>query len=168
MDETIELTWDRVAGADRYQLVISDKPLFTETLYDAERSGTSASLEGVAEGNYFWKVAAISGAGSRGPFSNHRRFRVSSQKIRDRADSQPPVLEITEFVHIGLMVIVNGRTEPGATLWADEEKIDVDEAGSFYSVVRLRKEGVNRLRFVAQDTAGNETEVVRSVYVEPL
>ena len=64
------------------------------------------------------------------------------------------------------MVIVNGRTEPGSTLWIDNEKIDVDDDGTFYAVVRLRKEGLNEIRFVAQDTAGNETELVRSTYVE--
>ena len=64
------------------------------------------------------------------------------------------------------MVIVNGNTEPGATLWIDSEKIDVSDDGTFYAVVPLRKEGVNEVRFVSQDTAGNETEEIRSTYVE--
>jgi hypothetical protein len=165
-DERISLSWETVPGAQKYQLIISDKDLFTNPLYDAERTGTSATLEGVGSGSYYWKVAAVAAAGTRGPFSGHRRFRVSSQKIMDRSDSEPPVLEITEFVPIGLMVIVNGRTEPGATLWADNEKIEVSDDGIFYAVLRLRKEGVNQLRFVAQDTAGNEAEVVKSTYVE--
>jgi len=165
-DDAITLSWESVPGAQKYQLVISDKSLFTEALYDAIRVETDAILEGVPAGTYFWRVAAISGSGKRGPYSKHRRFRVSSEKIRDRADSQPPRLEITEFVPVGLMVIVNGHTEPGATLWADNEKVDVFDDGTFYSVLRLRKEGINELRFVAQDTAGNETEVVKSTYVE--
>jgi hypothetical protein len=165
-DETITLNWEQVAGATQYHLVISDKSLFTDTLYDAQRDGTTAVLEGVPPGSYFWKVAAISNSGKRGPFCKQRRFRVSSQKIRDRGDELPPQLEITEFVPVGLMVIVNGHTEPGATLWADNEKVDVFDDGTFYAVLRLRKEGLNELRFVAQDTAGNETEVVRSTYVE--
>ena len=117
-------------------------------------------------GSYYWKVAAVTTAGKKGPFSRHRRFRVSSEKIKDRTDAEPPVLEITEFVPVGQMVIVNGRTEPGATLWADNEKIEVSDDGIFYAVLRLRKEGVNKLRFVAQDTAGNEAEIVKSTYVE--
>jgi hypothetical protein len=32
--------------------------------------------------------------------------------------------------------------------------------------VRLRREGFNEVRFVAQDSAGNETELVRKTYVE--
>ena len=162
----ITLAWEAVPGAGRYRLVISDKALFTEPLYDAERSGASAVVEEVPDGAYHWRVAAISPAGVPGPFSSPRRFRVSSQRIRDRSDSLPPSLELTEFVSVGAMVIVNGRTEPGASLWVDNERIDVYDDGTFYAVVRLRKEGLNDLRFVAQDTAGNETEIRRQTYLE--
>ena len=132
----------------------------------AEEAAVAAVIEGVSAGSYFWKVAAVSGDDSDGPFSPIRRFRVSSQRIRDRSDTEPPALEISEFVAIGTMVIVNGRTEPGVTLWIDSEKIDVYDDGTFYAVVRLRKEGLNDLRFVSQDTAGNETELIRSAYAE--
>ena len=162
----ITLAWDGVTGAQRYRLVISDKALFTEPLYDSERSGTSAVVEEVPDGAYHWRVAAITQAGVVGPFSQPRRFRVSSERIRDRSDSSPPALELTEFVSVGAMVIVNGRTEPGASLWVDNERIDVYDDGTFYAVVRLRKEGLNDLRFVAQDTAGNETELRRQTYLE--
>jgi len=163
---SVTLSWERVTGASRYHLVISDKALFTTRLYDAKRDETTAVMEGVPEGSYHWKVAAVGPATASGPFSSARRFRVTSQKIRDRADKVSPELEITEFVTIGMMVIVNGRTEPGATLWVGDEKIDVYDDGKFYLVVRLRKEGLNELRFVAQDAAGNETAVVKAAYLE--
>jgi len=165
-EQSVTLSWEGVAGAKSYHLTISDKALFTSPLYDAQREGTTAVLDAVPSGSYYWRVAAVSGAGVAGPFSAPRRFRVSAAKIRDRGDTVPPELEITEFVTIGRMVIVNGRTEPGATLWIDTEKIDVSDDGTFYAVVPLRKEGLNEVRFVSQDTAGNETELVRSTYVE--
>jgi len=164
--ESIALTWEPVPGAVRYHLEISDQPLFTDPLYDDEREGIRAVIGEVAQGSYHWKVAAVAANGVEGPFSAPRRFRVSGQKILDRADKEPPALEISEFVSFGPMVVVNGRTEPGATLWVDAEKVDVFENGQFSTVVRLRREGVNEVRFVAQDAAGNETEVVRSTYVE--
>lgn len=165
-DQSVTLGWESVSGARSYHLTISDKALFTSPLYDAQREGTTAVLDAVPAGSYYWRVAAVSASGVAGPFSAPRRFRVSTAKIRDRGDSVPPELEITEFVTIGRMVIVNGRTEPGATLWIDTEKIDVSDDGTFYAVVPLRKEGLNEVRFVSQDTAGNETEMVRSTYVE--
>ena len=112
-------------------------------------------------------MAAIANAeGVVGPFSEVRRFRVSSQQIRDKTDNEPPKLDIDEFVPIGQMVIINGATEPGSTLWVDSQKIDLYEDGRFNAVVRLRTEGVNDVRIVAQDTAGNETVVTRSAFVE--
>jgi hypothetical protein len=102
----------------------------------------------------------------RGPFSEPRSFRVTGQKLRDREDRTPPKLEITDFVQTGPMLIINGRTEPGALLWIDSEKVDVYEDGSFYAVIRLRKEGVNELHFLAQDSAGNEAKLTHRAYVE--
>jgi hypothetical protein len=166
LEEKIGLSWESVPEAGGYRLMISDKPLFTAALYDARRSGTNAVVEGVQPGSYYWKVAAVSTRGVTGPFSSPRRFRVSSQQIRDRTDKAPPDLEISDFVAIGAMVVVNGRTEPGANLWVDDEKIEVAENGTFYAVIRLRREGLNELQFVAQDTAGNETALARSAYVE--
>ena len=160
------LRWEPVRGADRYRLAISDKTLFTNALYDAERGDTSAVISGIESGSYYWKVAAISRAGVQGPFSEVRRFRVTSQKIRDRGDNTPPPLEITDSVLTGPMLIVNGRTEPGAVLWIENEKTDVYDDGRFYAVVRLRKEGWNEIEFLAQDASGNETRRVHKAYVE--
>jgi hypothetical protein len=164
--EALSLGWEPVAGGARYRLTIADRSLFSEPLYDAERQGTTAEIDAVPPGSYFWRVAAISKAGVQGPFSPARRFRVSSQRIRDRSDTEPPRLQVSEFVPIGQMVVINGETEPGATLWVDDMKVDVYDDGSFNAVVRLRREGVNEVLLVAQDTAGNETTLKRTAFVE--
>lgn len=161
------LSWDKVAGASRYHLVISDRFLFTSPLYEADREETSVVIDGIRAGEYYWKVASISKAGVRGPYSESRRFRVTAQKIRDREDTTPPILEITENVQTGPMLILNGRTEPGALLWVDNEKVDVTGDGTFYAVIRLRKEGVNDVSLVAQDAAGNVRKVTHRAYVDP-
>jgi hypothetical protein len=163
---TTTLSWEPVAGAARYRLVIADRPLFTRLLYDNERNDTSVLIEGMASGSYYWKVAAVSATGVPGPYCEPRTFRVSSQRIRDREDRVPPKLTITESVQTGPILILNGKTEPGATLWIDNERIDVADDGSFYAVIRLRKEGLNELQLVAQDPAGNETRASKSAYVE--
>jgi hypothetical protein len=124
-------------------------------------------LQGVSPGEYYWKVAAISPASVRGPFSEVRRFRITSQKITDKDDTTPPNLEITENVQTGPMLILNGRTEPGALLWVDNEKVEVTDDGSFYAVIRLRKEGVNDVLLVAQDAAGNVRKLTHRAYVDP-
>ncbi len=163
---TTTLTWEKVPGVSRYHLSISDRMLFTRPLYDADRAETSVVIDGIAAGSYYWRVAAISPSGVRGPDSEARRFRVSSHKIRDREDTTPPKLEITEFVQTGPMLIINGKTEPGALLWIDNEKVDVYDDGTFYAVIRLKKEGVNELHLLAQDAAGNESRLTHRAYVE--
>jgi hypothetical protein len=164
--EKVTLSWEELPNIQRYRLVIAAQPLFTEPLYDAKREGNKAVIEGLSSGAYHWKVAAMSRAGVPGPFSSERRFRVSSQRIRDRTDSEPPELRVLEFVPIGQMVIINGETDPDAKLWIDNNKVDVYEDGSFNAVVKLRREGVNHLLIVAQDPAGNETSLTRRAYVE--
>ena len=54
----------------------------------------------------------------------------------------------------------------GKTIWVNEDKVEVFEDGSFNTVVKLRKEGLNELVLVAQDNAGNETVVEKSAFVE--
>jgi len=102
----------------------------------------------------------------KGPFSETRQFRVTTQTIRDTGDNTPPKLEVTDLVQTGAMLIINGRTEPGAQVWIDNDKVDVSDDGTFYTVLRLRQEGMNELRIVAQDTAGNQEVKTHQAYVE--
>ncbi len=161
------LTWEKMAGAARYHLLISDRLLFTSALYEADRVETTVQLEGINRGEYHWKVAAVTTAGIRGPYSEPWRFRVTSQNLHDKGDTTPPTLEITENVQSGPMLILNGRTEPGALLWVDNEKVDVTDGGTFYAVVRLRKEGVNDVSLLAQDASGNVRKLTHRAYVDP-
>jgi hypothetical protein len=164
---TTSLSWEKLPGADRYHLVISDHLLFTSALYDADRADTSVQIDGIRAGEYYWKVASVTSAGVRGPYSAPRRFRVTSQALHDKEDTTPPILEITEHVQSGPMLILNGRTEPGALLWVDNEKVDVTDDGTFYAVIRLRKEGVNDVLLMAQDASGNVAKLTHRAYVDP-
>jgi len=164
--ETTRLAWERVPGARRYHLLISDRYLFTDPLYDAERKDTNVVIAGVTPGEYYWKVAAVSPSGVAGPFSQTREFRVATQTIRDTGDTTPPKLVITDSVQTGAMLIINGKTEPGAQVWVENDKVDVSDDGTFYTVLRLRKEGTNVLKIVAQDAAGNQEVLKHQAYVE--
>jgi len=164
--EQVTLSWEGLPRVSKYRLMISDKEMFTETRYDAERAGTSAVIGQLEPGSYHWRVAGVDATGAAGRFSSTRGFRVTSQRVRDLTDQEPPRLEVTEFVQVGGMIIVNGLTDPDAKLWIDNNKVDVFEDGSFHAVVKLRREGLNELLLVAQDPAGNEQSVERQAYVE--
>lgn len=162
----ISLSWEGVPAASNYELAISTESLFAQPLYRAERGDTRAELDVPPVGDYYWRVAAVNAAGQRGRYSETRRFRVTSQRIRDDSDRVPPILEVEESVLNGNVLILNGRTEPGAVLWIDDEKNEVHDDGRFYAVIRLRQEGWNELSLVSQDAAGNETRVPHRVHVE--
>ena len=63
-------------------------------------------------------------------------------------------------------MIINGRTEPGAVVSIDGRSVDVYDDGTFTAVIKLKREGKNVLKIVAQDLSGNEYEINRVAYVE--
>jgi hypothetical protein len=161
------LRWEPVAAAKGYHLQLSRQSLFGELLLDKKdvRYAT-VKLPNLPEGSYYWRVRAIDSGGRKGVFSDARKFRVRSRSLRNREDQTPPPLEIVDFLPSGPLVIINGKTEPGAVISVDRQKVDVYEDGSFTAVVRLEKEGLNRLQIQVQDAAGNSTSLTKSVYVE--
>lgn len=161
------LRWARVTGASRYRLQISRTALFGELLLDkSDIKSASVQIPGLQEGNYYWRVSAIDGADVESTFSEVRKFKVAAAREHRNDDTTPPALEVLDFLPSGHLVIINGRTEPGAALSVDGQAVDVYDDGAFTAVMRLKREGFNELNIVAQDPAGNETRLKRSVYVE--
>jgi hypothetical protein len=111
-------------------------------------------------------VAAVNEAGVEGPFSETRKFKIITTDLSDQADKTPPPVEIRDFLVFAYQVIINGRTEPGAMVSIDGQKVDVYDDGTFTAVVKLRREGNNTLTIMAQDISGNETQIKRTAYVE--
>lgn len=86
-------------------------------------------------------------------------------------DTEPPLLEITSpedgAESEEKTITFAGITEPGARVFAGKYEADVDSAGNWHIVLVL-SEGSNVARFVARDTAGNESEASVTVsYVVP-
>jgi hypothetical protein len=161
------LRWAKVDGAARYRLQIARTALFGDLLLDkSDIRSTGVQIPGLQEGHYHWRVSCIDAADVESPFSATRRFRIATARERRTDDTVPPSLEVLDFLPSGHLVIVNGRTEPGALLLVDGQKIDVYDDGAFTAVVRLKRDGMNEVEIVAQDPAGNQNRMRRSVYVE--
>ena len=165
--ESTSLRWAKVAGGERYRLQIARTALFGELLLDkSDIRSTSVQIPGLQEGNYYWKVSAIDTGKVESHFSEIRKFKVASSRERRTDDSTPPSLDVVDFLPSGHLVIINGRTEPGAVLLVDGQKVDVYDDGAFTAVVRMKRDGPNEVEIVSQDGAGNTTRMRRSVYVE--
>ncbi len=164
---TTQLVWKGVPDAARYHLQISRRSLLGELLLDKEDvRATSVKLPRLKVGSYYWRVATVSPENVQSAFSETRKFKIISTEIRDQEDKIPPAVEIKDFLVFSYQVIINGKTEPGAVLSIDGQRVDVFDDGTFTAVIKLTREGRNTLNIVAQDISGNETQVKRTAYVE--
>ena len=167
--EGIGLLWEAVELPGAYHLQVSSSSLFGEVLLD--RDGLSSEqviLPPTQPGSYYWRAAFQTRAGVESAFSETRKFKVIAGRVMNVDDTLPPELVIDDFLVFSSQVIVRGHTEAGAIVEANGKKVDVGDDGSFTSIIQLRREGRNTIRFVAQDANGNQNTVTRVAYVKVL
>jgi hypothetical protein len=165
----VQLAWSPVAGSVRYVLNVSRSPLFASNLIaEDDRRKTSARLGVRDEGLFYWQVAAVDREGDRGAWSDARSFRVvaAAPQADGTNDSTPPELEIEDMQAFGSLVIVNGRTEPGATVKINGEPVLVQVDGAFNKTIQMTQVGYAFIRVVATDAWNNPTEVKRRVFID--
>lgn len=127
------LVWNAVPGASGYRVMVDYSPTFARPLYDRQNHRpTQMEVRGLDAGSYYWKVAALDGRGSEGSFSDAWRFTLAAAPTRP-GPPPPLVFETAELK--GNVLHVSGRTEPGATLTLNGERLDVQADGTFNEFV---------------------------------
>lgn len=165
-DLKVELMWGDRSGATGYLLQVSRSRLFSTQEINTRRTGTSATARVTSEGAFYWRVAAIGPDGDVGPFSPFRRFRVSGGG-RSASDRTPPTLVLKAPFHVGgQFYTIAGTTEPGATVFINDEEVDVESSGAFQKLIALDKLGPNAIIIKAVDAAGNQKVESQTVIVE--
>ncbi len=77
-DKEVVVRWGRVEGATRYALQICRDDFFIDNVIDVEnRSGNTARVGLLDEGEFLWRVAAFNAQGFKGPWSEPRVFQVA-------------------------------------------------------------------------------------------
>ena len=166
-DLTVDLIWDDREGATGYMLQVSRSRLFSTQEINTRRSQTNAVARATKEGAFYWRVAAIGPDGDVGPFSTFRRFRVGGGGTKTTADRTLPKLTLKLPFHVGgQYYTIAGTTEPGATVFINDEEVDVESSGAFQKLIALDKIGPNSIVIKAIDAAGNQTVQSQSVIVE--
>ena len=61
--------------------------------------------------------------------------------------------------------MIEGTTEPGATVFINDEEVEVESNGHFKKLVQLNKVGRNSVIVKAVDPAGNANVVPQTVIV---
>ncbi|HEV7667323.1 MAG TPA: FecR domain-containing protein [Thermoanaerobaculia bacterium] len=176
----LALGWEPVSGATHYALQVGRNHLFVDNVIDvASRTKTRATLGVRGEGNFVWRVAAVDSDGVQGPWSEARKFRVAavsggsgdggdaSGAVARRAapDRTPPQLDLEDIKPYGTVLIVGGKTEPGARVSINGEPVEVDLDGSFNKAIQMSREGWSTLEIRAVDSDGNPKILHRKVFV---
>lgn len=167
-DLRVDFVWDQQAGANGYLLQVSRSRLFATLEISSRRTKTSAAAKVTSEGAFYWRVASLGPDGDVGPFSTFRRFRVTGGGAKTtNTDTVAPVLTLkSPFKLGGQFYMIAGATEPGATVFINDEEVDVESNGSFQKLVSFEKVGRNSVIVKAVDAAGNQTVQSQTVLVE--
>ncbi len=169
-ESRVDFMWDAVPSATSYVLQVSRSRLFTTLEINSRRQKTTASAKVTAEGAFYWRVAAIGSEAEPGPFSTFRRFRVSGGRSEAGAanrESPPPSLQIKKPYSIGgPFYMIEGVTDPGATVFINDEEVDVESNGHFKKLVSFSKVGRNSVVVKAVNAAGKQTIQSETVLVE--
>jgi hypothetical protein len=167
--EPVTLRWSVVPAAARYRLQIARSRLFIpdSIIVVDDRPRPEAVMTVTEEGSFYWRVATLGSSGIVSEWSPTRRFKVlRGGRTTGGPDTTPPELVLSRPQVNGTLVILTGRTEPGASLTVNGEPADVDSSGAFKKVISFHTEGVNVLSVRAVDGAGNETVRRETVMID--
>jgi hypothetical protein len=119
----------------------------------------SMELSGLEVGTYFWRVSAMDKEGAEGAFSDSSRFTVTKS-----ATGPPPPLAVDTLEVRGNVLQVKGRTEAGASLTVNGQRVDVRPDGSFDEFLTFEG-GRQTVVIRATGVSGGVSEMKRSVLV---
>ena len=164
----LRLEWDTVRDAQRYALNVSRSQIFASNIIeDNNRRKPYARIGIRGEGIFYWRVAAFGSNGSQGAWSETRSFRIAALRgIGNIDDQTPPELAIEEVQPYGSLVLVSGRTEPGATVKINDEPVSVQLNGTFSKTIQMTQVGFAFITIVATDAWNNSTELQRRVFID--
>jgi hypothetical protein len=169
-ESRVDFSWDTVPEATSYVLQVSRSRLFTSLEINSKRQKTAATAKVTAEGAFYWRVAAIGPDGEAGPPSTFRRFRVSgAQQVAGQINREapPPNLQLKRPYPIGgPFYMIEGGTDPGCTVFINDEEVDVESNGHFKKLVSFNKIGRNAVVVKSVNAAGKQTVQSETVLVE--
>jgi hypothetical protein len=167
--EPVSIRWAKVPEALRYRLQIARSRLFIpdSIIVDlADRQKTEAIVTVTEDGSFFWRVASVGKANLTSEWSPVRRFKVVSGAGAGKEDKRPPDLVLDRSKVIGNLVMVSGKTEPGALVLVNGEPVDPDKTGAFRKMISMSHDGLSTITVKASDGAGNETVRQENVLVQ--
>ena len=161
---SVSFSWTPADNATGYHLRVSKNPYFSSTVLDRKVSSTDVSINGLPEGAYYWVVTATDAKGKESIESEKNRFTVIP---KGAADVQLP-LELEEFSQQGHVIIVKGKTEPGARVMVNGQEVpSIQEDGTFTYYTPPLPTGESVITVTAQNAKGGVAKVTNYATVPP-
>jgi hypothetical protein len=162
----LPVSWSASSGASSYRVQIESKGEAREVVFDRNGlPGTSASVPGLAAGEFTLKVAGLTADGVQGKFSALLSFRIErTVPPKPVVAGPPPVLVIEAFEPRNNVLRLVGKTEPGAKLTVNGDPVTVQPDGSFREFITLaRKQGEQKVVIRSTSSAGGVAEETRAL-----
>jgi hypothetical protein len=157
----IHFEWKPVQDAVSYTLRISTTSMFTKAVKSATVSGTSAEINGLDAGDYFWNVSATDQKKRSSEVSDTFKFTLVAQ-----GKTQEMVLEVDSTQLHGRVVEIIGRTEPGAALIVNGQPVpNIAPDGSFRHFTEPLTPGEHTIVVIGQNRRGGTAKQQVSIVV---
>ncbi len=160
---TTLLAWKVVPGAQEYRVMLDYSTHFNRPLVDQRLRENQVSLRGLEPGRYYWKVAAVAKDGVEGSFSALSAFSIARPTAR--AGVPPPPLTVASLEVRNNILQIKGRSEPGASVTVNGQRVEVQADGSFNEFVTLDKAGAQVVEIRAVGLNGGVMVKRQSVVV---
>ena len=149
----IDLKWSEVPRAWRYRVLVAADKSFKNILADEVINGTNFTIMNLSAGTYYWRVNARESDGFMSVYSAVRSLKaVFDDKPPKLSILSPPEMYVSPVTNVEL----RGKTERGAKVKVNGQKVSVARDGTFVHSVVL-KEGVNLITVEASDAVGNRS-----------
>jgi hypothetical protein len=159
------LAWKPVTGATSYHLMLDYSAYFNRPIFDRKGiKDATVELRGLDIGKYYWRVAADKDD-AEGDFSPFFRFTVSKPSEARAGGGPPPPLVVDPLDIRTNIVQVKGRTEPGASVTVNGQRVEVQEDGSFNEFITLQEVGKQWVVIRSTGINGGVNEQKRTVVV---
>jgi hypothetical protein len=159
----MEFTWTAISTANSYRIRVSSSPIFSHLLYDRTVRSTSIRLPGFKEGDYYWSVTSLDANQKESQHSEPNLFSVIRQE-----NAEEILLVVERTIQHGRVIEVIGRTEPGASVLVNNERVfSVAANGSFkHFTSPLPNAGANRITITAQNSEGKVATVRKTITIQ--
>lgn len=143
----VQFTWNAIADADRYHILIARDREFSDRVVDDDVIGTTFTHGALGPGTYYWYVRSRVGW-SQSDRSPVRRLTVTQDLVPPTLELDPP----PDTIQAGPWRL-HGRTDADANVFVDEIPVE-HQGGRIDHPVELRP-GANVITVTAVDDVGN-------------